>query len=88
MPRRLKISLQLFPVMCALIVIGTLLPASVSAAKVNLSPSVVSITEGQQQVVNITLDEPIICEVTDESCTVEIDVSVNGSTRVTTADTP
>ncbi|MBP9738772.1 LPXTG cell wall anchor domain-containing protein [Candidatus Saccharibacteria bacterium] len=69
-----------------LILIAT--SAGVSAVKVNLTPASVTLVEGQSQVVTVTLDEPIICPVMDETCLVQIDVSSNTPDRVSITSSP
>lgn len=65
-----------------------LLPQAVSAAKVTFSPASVSLTEGQSQVVQVTLDEPIVCGDPEATCDVSIAISTDSPDRVTIDTSP
>ncbi len=65
-----------------------LLPHVVSAARVNFSPSSVSLTESQNRVVTVTLDEPIICADPGPPCQVSLAISTNAPDRVTIDTSP
>lgn len=65
-----------------------LLPEVASAAKINFNPASVSLTEGQSQVVQVTLDEPIICSDPGPPCQVSLAISTNAPDRVTIETSP
>lgn len=65
-----------------------LLPEVASAAKINFNPASVSLTEGQSQVVTVTLDEPIICADPGPPCQVSLAISTNAPDRVTIETSP
>lgn len=65
-----------------------LLPEVVCAAKVNFNPSTVSLTEGQSQVVQVTLDEPIICEEVGPPCQVSLTIGTNAPDRASIDTSP
>lgn len=65
-----------------------LVPTQVLAAKINLSHPSIELTEGQSQIVTITLDEPIICPDMDETCDVQVSVSSNDEDRVSIINSP
>ena len=74
-----------------LMVIGSILLLQsevVSAAKVNFNPSTVSLTEGQSQVVQVTLDEPIICEEVGPPCQVSLTIGTNTPDRINIDTSP
>jgi hypothetical protein len=64
------------------------LPSIAGAAKINLSPASVSLTEGQSQVVQVTLDEPIICSDPGPPCQVSLAISTDAPDRVTIDTSP
>lgn len=66
-------------VLCGQIVFAS----SVSAAVINLSPSTITLTEGQSQLVTISLSEPIICQVMDNTCNVVITPVFTDPSRLT-----
>lgn len=72
-------------VSCAAMVLA---PQAVSAARINFTPSSVSMTEGQSQVVQVTLDQPIICQDIEVPCQVSIAVSTNAPSRTTITTSP
>ncbi len=52
-----------------------------AAARISISHSTVNLTEGESQVITITLDEPIIAPGPDDGY-VDIDIDVDGSDRI------
>lgn len=74
-------------IVCSL-VLAILAPMQAFAAKVNMSPPVISLVEGQSQIITLTLDEPIICQVMDVTCSVVITPVSADPARLTVSGAP
>ena len=81
---RLKLGIFLAATLAGFVVLG----GSALAAKVNLSPQSLTLTEGQSQNIAVTLDEPIICMDLNTPCTVSLAISTNAPERVAITGSP
>lgn len=73
---------------CAVGVVFFMFSHTVSAARINLAPSAVSLTEGESQEVTITLEEPIICADDEPPCQILLAISTNNPSRATITTSP